>query len=165
MAGRPRLAGYAATAASPDDLRAFLAERLPSYLVPDYLVPMAALPWTPNGKVDKAALPAPEAAADHAPAPARTDTEHQVAALWQDLLGVDAVDAEDDFFGLGGYSLLVARMLAQVEEAFGRSVPLSVLNQALALMLYQEQRFGMLGCNQTPLAASQGAFQVRHQLF
>ncbi len=132
-AGRPRLAGYAATAASPDDLRAFLAERLPSYLVPDYLVPMAALPWTPNGKVDKAALPAPQAAADRAPATARTDTEHQVAALWQDLLGVDAVDAEDDFFGLGGYSLLVARMLARVEEAFGRPVPLSVFLAAPTL--------------------------------
>jgi hypothetical protein len=125
-AGRLRLAGYAATDAVPADLRTFLAQRLPSYLVPDHLIPMAALPCTPSGKVDKAALPAPEPAARSGPARARTDTERRIAAVWQDLLGVDAVGADDDFFGLGGYSLLVATMLARVGEGFGRSVALSV---------------------------------------
>jgi len=132
-AGRLRLVGYAATAAAPADLRAFLAERLPSYLVPDHLVPMAALPRSPNGKVDKTALPLPETGADGPSASTRTDTERRIAALWQDLLGVDAVGADDDFFGLGGYSLLVAKMLAQVDEAFGRSVPLSVFLTAPTL--------------------------------
>ena len=136
-AGRPSLAGYAVTTASPAALRGFLAGRLPSYLVPEHLVPMDALPWTPNGKVDKAALPEPAlpdpraawpaaAGADGRAAPARTETQRRIAALWQDLLGVAAVGAGDDFFGLGGHSLLVAKMLAQVEEAFGCSVPLSV---------------------------------------
>jgi amino acid adenylation domain-containing protein len=123
-AGRLRLAGYAVTSAAPADLRDFLAERLPSYLVPDHLIPMPALPWTTNGKVDRAALPAPEA--DFSPAPAGTGTERRIIALWQDLLAVTAVGTADDFFALGGYSLLVGKMLAQVEEAFGYRVPLSV---------------------------------------
>jgi acyl carrier protein len=124
--GRPSLAGYAATTASPGELRTFLAERLPSYLVPEHLVPMDALPWTPNGKVDKAALPVPKAGSDGSSAPAAAGPEQQIAALWQGLLGVETVGARDDFFRLGGHSLLVAKMLAGVEEAFGRWVPLSV---------------------------------------
>jgi amino acid adenylation domain-containing protein len=124
--GRPSLAGYAVTEAPAVDLRAFLAERLPSYLVPDHLVPMDALPWTPNGKVDKAALPEPKPVGDASVAPARTETQRRIAALWQELLGVAAAGPGDDFFGLGGHSLLVAKMLAQVEEDFGCSVPLSM---------------------------------------
>jgi amino acid adenylation domain-containing protein len=123
-AGRLRLIGYAATGAAPAELRTFLAERLPSHLVPDHLVAMTTLPRNANGKVDKAALPLPEIGTGSPPA--RTDTERRIAVLWQDLLGADTVGAEDDFFGLGGYSLLVATMLAQVDEVFGCAVPLSV---------------------------------------
>jgi amino acid adenylation domain-containing protein len=125
-AGRSRLVGYAATDVEPEELRTFLAQRLPSYLVPDHLVAMTTLPRNANGKVDKAALPPPAVATDGPSVSVSTDTERRIAVLWQDLLGVDTVGADDDFFGLGGYSLLVAKMLAQVEEAFGCSVPLSV---------------------------------------
>ncbi len=125
-AGRTRLAGYAVTTATAAELRAFLTARLPAYLVPDYLVPLAELPRTPNGKLDKAALPVPTAGTDGPTAPARTNAERQIAELWQDLLGVDVVGADDDFFGLGGYSLLVTTMLTEVEETCGRSVPLRV---------------------------------------
>jgi amino acid adenylation domain-containing protein len=125
-AGRTRLAGYAATGATPAELRAYLAARLPPYLVPDYLIPLSVLPRTPNGKLDRAALPVPEAGAgaDRPVTPARTAAERQIAELWQDLLGVEVVGADDDFFGLGGYSLLVTTMLVRLEEASGRSVPL-----------------------------------------
>jgi amino acid adenylation domain-containing protein len=129
-AGRLRLVGYVVTTATTADLRDFLAQRLPSYLVPDHLVPLSTLPWTPNGKVDKAALPEPSAEPDTSPEPATTDTERRVAALWQDLLGVPVAGAEDDFFALGGYSLLVGKMLAQVRESFGCSVPLSAFLSA-----------------------------------
>jgi nonribosomal peptide synthetase DhbF len=125
-AGRIRLAGYAATTATAAELRTFVAARLPAYLVPDYLVPLAELPRTPNGKLDQAALPVPAAGTDHPTSPARTDAERQITELWQELLGVDVVGADDDFFGLGGYSLLVTTMLAQVEVTCGRSVPLRV---------------------------------------
>ncbi|HEY2579905.1 MAG TPA: amino acid adenylation domain-containing protein [Streptosporangiaceae bacterium] len=138
--GRLRLVGYAETAASPADLRAFLAGRLPSYLVPDHLIPMVKLPWTPNGKVDKAALPVPASPSlaphlsgrNHTLRP-RSGTERRIATLWQDLLGVDTAGADDDFFGLGGYSLLVAKMIAQVNELFECSVPLSVFLSAPTL--------------------------------
>lgn len=123
-AGRTRLTGYAVTAVTAAELRAFLAARLPAYLIPDYLVSLAELPRTPNGKVDKAALPAPMIEASGLTTPPSSDAERQITGLWQDLLGVDAVGADDDFFTLGGYSLLVTTMLTQVEEAFGRSVPL-----------------------------------------
>ena len=126
--GRLRLVGYAATTAVSADLRAFLAEHLPSYLVPDYLIAVETLPLNANGKVDKAALPMPNTgtAAHDGSAVSLTDTERRIARLWQDLLGAEPVDADDDFFGLGGYSLLVAKMLGQVDEAFGRTVPLAV---------------------------------------
>jgi len=125
-AGRTRLAGYAVTTATAAELRAFLAARLPAYMVPDYLVPLAGLPSTPNGKLDKAALPEPTAGTGRPAAPVRTDAERRITELWQDLLGVDVVGADDDFFGLGGYSLLVTTMLAQVETVCGHSVPLRV---------------------------------------
>ncbi len=125
-AGRTRLAGYAVTTASAAELRAFLAERLPAYLVPDHLVPLTELPQTPNGKLDRAALPVPAAGTSRLAAAPRTETERQIAELWQDLLGVEVVGADDDFFGLGGYSLLVTAMLVKVEETCGRSVPLRV---------------------------------------
>jgi amino acid adenylation domain-containing protein len=131
--GRPRLVGYAATSAAPADLRTFLAERLPSYLVPDHLVPMTALPRNANGKVDRDALPEPATAADNPPNANLTETEHRIADLWRSLLGAETVRADDDFFGLGGYSLLVAKMLAQVDEAFGRSVPLAAFLTAPTL--------------------------------
>jgi amino acid adenylation domain-containing protein len=124
--GRTRLAGYALTTVTAAELRAFLAARLPAYLVPDYLIPLPEMPRTPNGKLDKAALPAPTAGTDGQATPARTEAERQIARLWQDLLAVEVVGADDDFFGLGGNSLLVMSMLARVEESCGRSVPLRV---------------------------------------
>jgi acyl-coenzyme A synthetase/AMP-(fatty) acid ligase len=123
-AGRLRLIGYAATDTATADLRAYLVERLPSYLVPDHLVAMAALPRNANGKVDKALLPSPSVESPRGSA--LSETEGRIAQLWRDLLGADAMAADDDFFGLGGYSLLVAKMLAQVDEVFGRTVPLAV---------------------------------------
>jgi acyl carrier protein len=157
-AGRLRLVGYAETAASPADLRAFLAERLPSYLVPDQLVPMVKLPWNPNGKVDKAALPVPGGSAAGPSLAPRSDTERRIATVWQDLLGVDTVGADDDFFGLGGYSLLVAKMIAQVNEQFECSVPLSVFLSAptLAGLASAVGQASQSGPSRRPVPASAG---------
>ena len=113
-AGRTRLAGYAETSASAEELRAFLAARLPGYLIPDRLIPLAALPQTTSGKLDAAALPAPSRR-QRSPGPGqhrrRTADRRAVAGPARGR----AVGADDDFFGLGGYSLLVTTMLAQVE--------------------------------------------------
>ena len=110
----------------PAELRAHLAERLPSYLVPSAFVSLAALPLTPNGKVDRKALPGPEgdreAAGGEYVAP-RTPAEKRVTAIWSELLGVDRIGVHDDFFALGGHSLLVAQVISRVRRDFGVDVP------------------------------------------
>ncbi|OLE96578.1 MAG: hypothetical protein AUG75_18820, partial [Cyanobacteria bacterium 13_1_20CM_4_61_6] len=92
-------------------LRSFLRGRVPDYMVPAAVVSMDALPLTPNGKVDRAALPRPEAssrARESAVAP-RTPLERLVAAAWSELLGLESVGVTDDFFDLGGDSLLATQ--------------------------------------------------------
>ncbi|MEU7133057.1 amino acid adenylation domain-containing protein [Streptomyces sp. NPDC046261] len=127
--GGKRLAGYV-TADSDEvlgELRSFLCERLPDTHVPAVLLHLDAFPLTVNGKVDRAALPSPEAAGG-LPRPAhrapRTDAEKLVAAVWQDLLDAEDVGLDDDFFQLGGTSLQLTRMAHRLHAASGRQVPL-----------------------------------------
>ncbi len=117
---------------SPGELRAFLAERLPSYLLPGAFVVLDGLPLTPNGKVDQVRLPPPDTQdSDAGPSAApRTGTQAQVAAIWAELLGLAAVGVHDDFFALGGHSLMATQVIARVRERCGVTVPLSALFQA-----------------------------------
>ncbi|HXU46379.1 MAG TPA: amino acid adenylation domain-containing protein, partial [Thermoanaerobaculia bacterium] len=118
-AERPdRLVAYVAGGASLDAVRADLAARLPAHLVPSAWVGLAALPRTPNGKLDRKALPAPDAVVRPRRAP-RTETERRLAALWAEVLGVAEIGAEDGFFDLGGHSLLAARVATRVKRDFG----------------------------------------------
>ncbi len=114
-------------------LRAALGERLPEYMVPAAFVVLDSLPVTPNGKVDRAALPAPDpgrgAAAGEYVAP-RTPVEARVAAVWSEVLGTERVGAHDDFFALGGHSLLATRVVSRVREALGVELPLRALFEA-----------------------------------
>ncbi|HET7451576.1 MAG TPA: amino acid adenylation domain-containing protein [Thermoanaerobaculia bacterium] len=115
-----------------EDLRIFLARSLPEYMIPGAFVELDELPLTPNGKVDRRALPPPP---DEAEDPARgrppsTPTEQCVAAVWKDVLGVADVGVDDDFFRLGGHSVLAARIFARIEEALGVRLPLALLPQA-----------------------------------
>ncbi|HEV2735721.1 MAG TPA: non-ribosomal peptide synthetase, partial [Longimicrobiaceae bacterium] len=126
-AGGPRLAAYAGAgdaAVSADGLRAHLAALLPAYMVPADLVVLAALPRTPNGKTDRAALPAPAAAPVAEWTAPRTETEAELARIWAEALGTERVGVDDHFFRMGGHSLLAARVLAAVWESFGVEVPL-----------------------------------------
>ncbi|MBT2491914.1 amino acid adenylation domain-containing protein [Streptomyces sp. ISL-96] len=106
-----RLVAYvvpAGHAPSLGELRAHLAASLPEYMIPAAFVPLDALPLTTNGKLDKRALPAPEGSAlgsDRAYIAPRTAVEQQIAAIWQEALGVDRVGVEDGFFDLGGDSI------------------------------------------------------------
>jgi amino acid adenylation domain-containing protein len=111
-------AGEAAPEAS--ELRDWLAARLPDFMVPTLYVPLDALPRTPNGKVDRRALPAPgrAAAADSYVAPSNP-VEEQLAAIWAEVLEIERVGVHDDFFALGGHSLLATRILARIRQAFG----------------------------------------------
>jgi amino acid adenylation domain-containing protein len=119
--GDQRLVAYvlpAAGEAPPEgrELRAFLHERLPAAAVPGTFVPLAAWPLTPNGKIDRRALPAPEAAADAGDQAPRAGLERAIAAVWREVLGVERVGARDNFFDLGGHSLLLARVHARLAE-------------------------------------------------
>jgi len=113
----------AAVAPSATELRAFLAGRLPGFMIPGAFVVLDKLPLTRNGKLDHAALPAPPPGGTAGPPP-RTATEAVLAELWQELLGVPSVGIHDDFFALGGDSLLVALLHARLPDAFGVELPM-----------------------------------------
>ncbi|HXU44819.1 MAG TPA: amino acid adenylation domain-containing protein, partial [Thermoanaerobaculia bacterium] len=128
-----RLVAYVVARSEPPparELRAFLLEKLPDYMVPALFVPLPELPLTPNGKVDRKALPVPEA--DRAALAAsyvapRTETEARAAALWAELLGLPRVGIEDPFFELGGHSLLAMQLVLKLREAFAVDLPLQSL--------------------------------------
>ena len=121
-------ADAAARDALVDGLRAALAARLPGYMLPQAYVVLDALPLTPSGKLDRRALPAPDARqARGAFVAPRDETETQLAALWVEVLGVDRVGVEDDFFQLGGHSLLAMRVASRVRDLFGVEVTLQRL--------------------------------------
>jgi surfactin synthase thioesterase subunit len=101
----------------PAALREALKRRLPEYMVPAAFVVLDAMPLSPNGKLDQAALPAPAAAPAGPGARPATPTERAVAEVWKDVLGVPEVGLDDDFFDLGGHSLLAIRVLARLREA------------------------------------------------
>ncbi|MGI8807425.1 MAG: amino acid adenylation domain-containing protein [Acidimicrobiales bacterium] len=116
-----------------DRLRRFLTDRLPDHLVPAAFVLLDGLPFTPHGKVDRDALPAPTRPPCRA-AP-RSAAEERMAAIWARVLGLDVagVGPDDDFFQLGGHSLLATQVIAQVREEFGTETPLRAIFQAPAL--------------------------------
>ncbi|MBT2902323.1 condensation domain-containing protein, partial [Streptomyces sp. McG3] len=107
-------------------LRAYLREKLPDYMVPTAILLLERLPLTVNGKLDRAALPAPaaEAGSDR---PARTDLERQLCELFGEILGVADIGIDDDFFALGGHSLLATRLAARVRAARGTELPVRAL--------------------------------------
>ncbi len=119
--GENRLVAYLVPTPGPDpnaaDLRRALLETLPEYMVPSAFVVLEALPLTPNGKVDRKALPEPDAArtaAAEAYVPPRGPIEEALAAIWAELLGRDRVGVHDNFFDLGGHSLIATQLLARV---------------------------------------------------
>lgn len=103
------------------ELRSFLSERLSDYMVPAAYVTLDRFPLNPNGKIDRKALPEPTAsAADHAAYVApQTESEHMVAEIWQELLDMGRIGANDQFFELGGHSFLAIRTLAALKERTG----------------------------------------------
>ncbi|HEU4881042.1 MAG TPA: thioesterase domain-containing protein, partial [Longimicrobium sp.] len=127
--GDRRLVAYcvADAAVGVDSLRAHLAERVPEYMVPAAYVRLDALPLSPNGKLDRGSLPAPEAQAYASGAyePPANDTEKALAEIWAEVLGVERVGRGDNYFALGGHSLLAVRGIARIRQALGVEIPLS----------------------------------------
>jgi hypothetical protein len=136
--GDRRLVAYATPApgASPpgaDELREHLRAVLPEHMVPAAFVVLDTLPLTPNGKVDRAALPVPDASRGSSTAAAFVSPvgqlERQIAQVWAELLRVDAVGATDNFFDLGGNSLLLARACTMLRQRLNREIAIAELFQ------------------------------------
>ncbi|WP_026423721.1 non-ribosomal peptide synthase/polyketide synthase [Actinokineospora inagensis] len=104
------------------DLRAALARELPDYMVPAAVLSLPSLPVNSSGKLDRRALPAPEFAATAAHVEPRTEAERVVAAAWADVLGLPKVGAEDNFFALGGDSILSIQIVSRLRAAFGTQI-------------------------------------------
>ncbi|HEX8243505.1 MAG TPA: amino acid adenylation domain-containing protein [Longimicrobium sp.] len=127
--GEHKLAGYVVpTGEAPtvDELRAFLKAHLPEYMVPTVFVTVDALPLTPNGKVDRRRLPAPEGRrleTGHEYVAPRTPAEETLARIWAEVLGVPRVGVHDNFFSLGGDSILSIQVIARANEAHLRISP------------------------------------------
>ncbi|HEV2734480.1 MAG TPA: condensation domain-containing protein, partial [Longimicrobiaceae bacterium] len=138
-AGERRLVAFLVPAdGSPPpaaELREWVKGRLPEYMVPGQFVALEALPLTPNGKVDRKALPAPDAAPGEAGvyAAPRTPTEEVAAAVWAEVLGLERVGIHDDFFALGGHSLLGAQLIARTRAALGVELPVRALFDAVTV--------------------------------
>jgi amino acid adenylation domain-containing protein len=133
--GEQRLVGYmVATAGSTLEaavLRRFLATELPEYMIPSAFVVLPELPLTPNGKIDRKALPAPEnrmiATASYVSP--QNETEAAIVAIWQEVLKIDRVGRHDNFFDLGGHSLLVVQVQTRLQKKFSRNIMLIELFQ------------------------------------
>jgi aspartate racemase len=128
------------------ELRAYLKQRLPHYMVPSAFVLLEAMPKTPNGKVDRRGMPAPKPADFTEPNEyiAPTDElEKQLTKIWAAVLSKESIGIRDNFFDLGGHSLLAARLMHRIEQTLGQRLPLAALLQAptveqFAALLRQE---------------------------
>ncbi|MFN2576067.1 MAG: amino acid adenylation domain-containing protein [Pyrinomonadaceae bacterium] len=116
-----------------EEVREFLRTRLPDYMVPSIFVPLASLPLSPMGKVDREALPAPnelKRETDKGLTQPSNELELKLTRIWEQVLRVHAIGVDENFFELGGHSLLAVKLFAEIEKSFGRNLPLATLFQA-----------------------------------
>jgi len=133
--GTVQLVAYVVAPGGPEEpeIRAQLKKRLPDYMVPRYIMLVPSLPLKPNGKVDAEALPQPSLTRDRLGTPyvaPRSSLETMLADLWRDLLDLDAVGIDDDFFDLGGNSLTAARMVTRLQSELSAQVYMVAIFEA-----------------------------------
>ncbi|MFC9757996.1 non-ribosomal peptide synthase/polyketide synthase [Streptomyces sp. NPDC056921] len=144
------LVAYVTGDATPDELHRRLSARLPGHLIPRSVVVLPEFPLTSSGKLDRAALPAPRDTARPARRAPRTEDERALCAFFGDLLGLAEVGIDDDFFALGGHSLMAARLVGRIRAELGHAVSVRTLFEAptpaaLAGTLRSEDVFGPTG--------------------
>ncbi|HEY3919476.1 MAG TPA: amino acid adenylation domain-containing protein [Stellaceae bacterium] len=127
-AGEKRLIAYYAGTADPAELAAYLRSRLPNYLLPATITVLDAMPLTPSGKVDRRALPAPDASeAPKLQAEPRTESERVLMRIWQEVLMRPAIGIHDNFFELGGHSLLATQVVSRLRRTFHVDMPMRAI--------------------------------------
>jgi amino acid adenylation domain-containing protein len=136
--GEASLAGYVVAANGPApsaaELRRFLRQSLPDYMIPSRFVALPALPMTPNRKIDRNALPEPESnVVELTSAEPQTEHEMRLAEIWKDVLGLAAIGRHDNFHDLGGHSLLMAKLLTRIEKQFQRRLSMASVFHAPTL--------------------------------
>jgi acyl carrier protein len=144
-AGSQRLVAYVVggeSSLSVRGLRLSLAEVLPDYMIPSAFIELDELPLTPNGKIDRKALPEPEltrSQAGTAYRPPKTPEEEGLCEIWQEVLGLDEVGVEDDFFSIGGHSLLAIQVVSRARSVFGVELPIRVLFELRTIRAIAEE--------------------------
>jgi amino acid adenylation domain-containing protein len=134
--GELRLVAYVLTSANTrslqEELRSYLREKLPEFMVPAAFMILDSFPLTRNGKLDREALPEPKQEVQQqgaALAEPRTSIEESLAGIWSELLGIQPIGIHDSFFDLGGHSLMAIQLIARIERRFGKTVPVAALFQ------------------------------------
>jgi thioesterase domain-containing protein len=127
-----RLVGYYTADGAVDDnkLRGYLREKLPDYMIPNHFMMLNKFPLTPNGKIDRKAMPVPDSTQHHAHkgvVEPKTETEKLLHAIWRNVLRIDRISIHDNYFEIGGHSLLAAILFAEIEKNMHINLPLAIL--------------------------------------
>ncbi|MFG3708201.1 amino acid adenylation domain-containing protein [Micromonospora sp. NPDC047670] len=158
--GDKRLTAYVVGAAEHAALKSALKETLPEYMVPSAFVTLDALPLSPNGKLDRRALPAPVVTREASVAlvEPRDDTERLLAGIWSEVLGVDTLGIDDDFFDLGGHSMLATQVVAKIRKAEHGGRPVGVMD------LFQQRTIRELAAFMSGSAEADGPRRLLYEL-
>lgn len=121
-------------AMSEEDIKLYLRQYLPDYMIPSYFVSLDEMPLNANGKIDRKKLPLPEIAAKQSVIVApRTETEESLLTIWRKILNRTEISIYDNFFDIGGYSLLAMRLFTQIQQKFGKRLPLATIFKATTI--------------------------------
>ncbi|MGW4498806.1 amino acid adenylation domain-containing protein [Micromonospora sp. NPDC004336] len=158
--GDKRLTAYVVGGAEHAALKSALKETLPEYMVPSAFVTLDALPLSPNGKLDRRALPAPVVTREASVAlvEPRDDTERLLAGIWSEVLGVDTLGIDDDFFDLGGHSMLATQVVAKVRKAEHGGRPVGVMD------LFQQRTIRELAAFMSGAGEAEGPRRLLYEL-
>ncbi|MEO1728439.1 MAG: phosphopantetheine-binding protein, partial [Bacteroidota bacterium] len=136
---------------SSRELRLFLGARLPRYMVPGSVTVLGTLPQTSSGKIDRKSLPAPDRVTGNASEAPRSELESVLCEAWKEVLGVSAVGIHDNFFDLGGHSLMAMKIASEVRRAHGTELPIALLFEAPTVAQLADQLHEMgQGTEATP---------------
>ena len=147
------------------ELRIFLQGKLPEYMIPSFFLPLDALPLTPNGKIDRRALPLPPLSAMEPDRPRihpANETESQLSEIWKDLLQLESISTNWNFFAVGGHSLLATQLRSRIQESFLVTLPLRTFFEISTIAgiaaLIEQKRVIAHGSNQQAIATAQLAY-------